>query len=134
MIDVDASTVRTLLHLLGVSVWVGGQVVMAALVPVLRGLGPNAPRAAARRFGQVAWPFFALTVVTGFWHVWSIDLASRGTTYQAVFGLKLLLVAGTGMAAFVHAAASARLVKAITGAGALIMALGALFCGVLMVT
>ncbi len=107
---------------------------MAALVPVLRRIDPAAPRAAARRFGHVAWPFFALTVVTGFWHVWSIDLGSQDASYQAVFGLKLLLVAGTGMAAFVHAAASAKLVKAITGAGALVMALGALFSGVVMVT
>ena len=51
-LDLDA--VRVFLHLLGVCGWVGGQIVMMALVPVLRKVSPEAPRLAAARFGQVA--------------------------------------------------------------------------------
>jgi hypothetical protein len=50
-------------------VWVGGQITLAALVPVLRRLGAEIPRAAARRFNQVAWPAFAVLILTGVWNV-----------------------------------------------------------------
>ena len=36
--------------------WDGGQITLAALVPALRRLGAEIPRAAARGFNQVAWP------------------------------------------------------------------------------
>jgi putative copper export protein len=48
---------------------VGGQITLAALVPVLRRLGAEIPRAAARRFNQVAWPAFAVLILTGVWNV-----------------------------------------------------------------
>ena len=37
--DFDATTFRVFLHVLGASVWVGGQIVLGALVPTLRELG-----------------------------------------------------------------------------------------------
>lgn len=133
-IDVDAHTIATLFHLLGVCVWIGGQLLMAALVGVLRQVTPEAPALAARRFGQLAWPAYAIAVVTGVWLVWLVDITDADTTYQAVIGIKLLLVAGSGVAAFLHANANAVAVRAVTGAGALVTGLGALFCGVLLVT
>lgn len=39
---------------LAATIWVGGQMALAALVPVLRRSGAGVPRAAARRFNQVA--------------------------------------------------------------------------------
>ena len=134
MIDVDAYTIATALHLLGVTVWVGGQIVMAALVPALRQAAPEAPKLAAQRFAQVTWPMFALVIVTGIWNVWNIDISSRDTTYHAVFGAKLLLVALSGVAAFVHAQPTSTVVRAVTGAGSLLAGIGAFFCGVLLVT
>ena len=56
MLAVSWDTVRLFLHVLAAAVWVGGQVTLAALVPVLRRLGTEVPSAAARRFNQVAWP------------------------------------------------------------------------------
>ncbi len=60
----DLDALRIFLHLFGVAGWVGGQVLMVGLMPVLRSLGPDAPRAAARRFARVAWPCFGLAVAT----------------------------------------------------------------------
>jgi hypothetical protein len=44
---------------------VGGQLTLAALVPVPRRLGVEIPRTAARQFNQVAWPAFAVLIATG---------------------------------------------------------------------
>lgn len=134
MIDVDTYTIRTFLHLLGVCVWVGGQLVLGALVPVLRSISPEAPRLAARRFSAVAWPFFALIVVTGIWNLISIDAASKSAGYNAVLAIKLLLVALSGVAAFVHSSTENKAVRGATGGGAAVAALGAFACGVLMTT
>ena len=48
MIGVDWDTVRLFLHVLAATLWVGGQLVLASLVPTLRTLGRDAPKAAAR--------------------------------------------------------------------------------------
>jgi uncharacterized membrane protein len=41
MLAVHWDTVRLFLHVLAATVWVGGQLTLAALVPALRGLGGN---------------------------------------------------------------------------------------------
>src|SRR5262249_9805079 len=69
MLAVSWDTIRVFLHVLAATVWVGGQITLAALVPVLRMSGADIPRAAARRFNQVAWPAFAVLIVTGIWNV-----------------------------------------------------------------
>ena len=46
--EINETTVRLSLHLLGASVWVGGQIALGALVPVARQAGPEIPRALAR--------------------------------------------------------------------------------------
>src|SRR5487761_1571502 len=69
MLAVSWDTIRLFLHVLAATVWVGGQLTLAALVPVLRRLGAEIPRAAARRFNQVAWPAFAVLILTGVWRV-----------------------------------------------------------------
>ena len=58
MTDLDG--IRVFLHLLGVTGWVGGQIVTLGLLPLLRSLGPDVPRIAAVRFARVAWPCFRL--------------------------------------------------------------------------
>src|SRR5262249_17506681 len=59
--------------------WVGGQRTLAARVPVLRRLGAEIPRAAARRFNQVAWPAFAVLVVTGIWNIAAVHAQVHGS-------------------------------------------------------
>ena len=69
MLPVDLETVRLFLHVLAATVWVGGQLVLAALVPALRSAGPGVPRTAARAFNRVAWPAFGVLVATGIWNI-----------------------------------------------------------------
>lgn len=119
------------LHVLAATIWVGGQLTLAALVPALRGLGANVTRAAARRFNQVAWPAFAVLVGTGVWNI----IAERGHIhgrYRATLTVKLALVVVSGVAAALHTRARSRPRLAIFGALAGASALGALFFGVLL--
>jgi hypothetical protein len=62
MLAVSWDTVRLFLHVLAATIWVGGQLVLAALVPALRRFGAEVPRAAASRFNQVAWAAFAVLI------------------------------------------------------------------------
>ena len=134
MLDVSADTIRQFLHVFSVSVWVGGQIIMAALLPVLRGLGPDAPRRAANQFGKVAWPFFALVVATGIWNMFEVDFDGVETSYHVTLGVKMLLVAAAGGAAGVHSLTDSPALRGITGAIGLIGSLAALFFGVVLVT
>lgn len=133
MNDFDLDSLRITLHLLGVCVWVGGQIVLAALVPVLRSISPDAPRQAANRFGQVAWPFFALAVFTGIWNLAEVDIGNVSTAYNVTLGVKLLAVAAAGTAAAVHSVTSSPAVRGITGAVGLVGSLAALVFGVMLV-
>ena len=69
MLPFTLDTVRLSLHVLATCVWIGGQILVAALVPVMRGISHDAPRKMAERFGVVAWPAFGLAVVTGVWNL-----------------------------------------------------------------
>ncbi len=42
MLTVELETLRLFLHVLAATVWVGGQITLAALVPALRGAGGQA--------------------------------------------------------------------------------------------
>ena len=64
MLAVSWDAVRLFLHVLAATIWVGGQLILAVLVPVLRRFGSEAVRAVARRFNQVAWVAFGL-ILTG---------------------------------------------------------------------
>ena len=48
-----------------VTIWFGGQLTLAALVPVLCRPGTQVPRAATRPFNQITWPALAVVVATG---------------------------------------------------------------------
>ena len=117
------------LHLFGVSGWVGEQVLMVGLMPVLRSLGPDAPRAAAQRFARVAWPCFGLALATGLWSLAEVGLADRDSDYLVTLLVKLLLVGLPGSAAAVHAATRSPALRGTTGGLGLLAALGALLAG-----
>ena len=133
MIDVNLESIRIFLHILGASVWVGGQLLMATLVPVLRKISPEAPRQAAAQFGRLAWPFFGLAVITGIWNVFELNLDTVSSGYNAALGIKLLVVAASGGAAAIHSNAGSAAVRGITGALALLCGLAAMYVGVLLV-
>jgi putative copper export protein len=129
VLGVSWTTIRLFLHVLGAAVWVGGQITLLKLVPTLRQLGPDAPRLAARRFNVIAWAAFGLLVVTGIWNLLAVQVGDKTTAWQASLGLKLLLVAATGIGAAFHAGARSRTALAVGGAVALLAALGAVFVG-----
>lgn len=131
MLPFTLDTFRISLHILAVTVWVGGQLVLAALVPVLREVGHDAPKKAAARFGQVAWPFFGLAVATGIWNLLEVPSGST-TEYQTTLGIKILLVVASGFAAFIHTRTPSPAVRGATGAIGLITGLGALVLGVML--
>jgi putative copper export protein len=129
VLSVSWTTIRLFLHVLAATVWVGGQLTLLGLVPTLRALSPEAPRAAARKFNVIAWSAFAVLVVTGIWNLLAIDVGDQTTAWHASLGLKLVLVAASGIAAAFHAGARSKVVLAVGGAVGLLAALGAVFVG-----
>jgi putative copper export protein len=134
MLSPTADTLRLVLHLLAASIWVGGQVVLGGLVPSLRRVHPEATKVAARAFARVAWPAFAVVVVTGLWSLAEVDLAGASSGYQVTMFIKIALAMGSGAAAAVHAMGRTRLALALGGALGLLGAVGALALGVLLGT
>ena len=76
-------TVVYFLHVLGAAVWVGGLIVMGALVPALRSATEDRAviRAAAARFGTVTWIAISVQVLTGAWmaadRAWGTTLITK---------------------------------------------------------
>lgn len=68
-----SDTMRRFAHVLAATLWVGGQLTRAGLVPGLGDLSTGAPRIVARRFNRIAWPAFAALVVTGMENVASVQ-------------------------------------------------------------
>ncbi len=133
MLPVTGDHLRLFLHLLAATVWVGGQLTLAGLVPGLRALGEDAPRTVARRFNRIAWPAFAVLVATGLWNLVEVDIGDRTTEYQVTLFVKLVVVAVSGLSAALHARATSKAGLAVGGALSGASALGALFLGLLLV-
>ena len=93
MISPTLDSLRIFLHLLAAAVWVGGQIVLGGLVPKLRKAHPEALATTAQGFARIAWPAFAVLVVTGFWDIFDTDITALDTSYQVTLGIKIVLVA-----------------------------------------
>ena len=131
MLPVSVSTVRLFLHVLAATVWVGGQLTLAGLVPGLRGVSPDAPRIVARRFNLIAWPAYALLVVTGIWNVMAVHASFSGE-YGVTLAVKIAVVIASGISAAAHAMSTSKTGLAVWGAITGISALTALFLGILL--
>lgn len=133
MLAISWDTVRLFLHVLAATIWVGGQLTLAALVPALRRFGAEVPRAAARRFNQIAWVAFAVLIVTGIWNIVAVSGEIRhSASYRDTLILKLVVVGISGVTAALHARARGTVGLAVFGALTGISALAALFLGVLL--
>jgi putative copper export protein len=130
VLPVDAATIRLFLHVLAATVWVGGQLTLAGLVPGLRALAPDAPRTVARRFNRIAWPAFAVLVVTGLWNLAETRAGDRSPEWIATLFAKLVVVALSGIAAALHTRAASKRALAAWGGVSGLTALLALFYGV----
>ena len=134
MLSPTLDTLRMFIHILAASVWVGGQIVLGGLVPSLRHAYPDSGKVIAQGFAKVAWPAFAVVVVTGLWSLGEISVADTSTAYQVTLFLKILLVMTSGAAAFVHQIGQSKAALAIGGALGLLASLAAMFCGYLLTT
>lgn len=131
MLSVDWGTVRLFLHVLAATIWVGGQLTLAALVPTLRRLGADLPGAAARRFNEVAWPAFGVLILTGGWNIFAERDKITGA-YRTTLIVKLCVVALSGASAALHARARSKAGLAVFGALTATSALAALFLGIVL--
>lgn len=93
------------LHILAATVWIGGQITLAMLVPLLRGVEGLAT-AAARRFQYLAWTAYAVLLVTGVLNARNVGIGwsdLQHTPAGRTLGLKIGLVVLSGIGAAVHA-------------------------------
>ena len=114
MIPVTVTTIRLFLHVLAATVWVGGQLTLAGLVPRLRTLSTDAPRIAARAFNRLAWPAFGVLVVTGVWNIVEIK-PTWDSDYGRTLVMKIAVVAVSGLTALAHARSRSRTQLAVFG-------------------
>lgn len=132
MIEPTLDSLRVFAHLFAVAIWMGGQVVLAGIVPAVRQHSPEALTPIAKGFARVAWPAMVVIVFTGVWGLASIDVTERDSAYHATFGLKMLLVAAAIIATLIHSQGSSKAAKAIGGAVGLLATVLAAYAGVLM--
>ena len=138
--SLDLDALRGFLHLVSVAVWVGGQIVVAGLIPLLRRVDRAADpppdgemsvtQKAAHRFGRIAWPFFALAIITGLWSLGEVvandEWAASTGLWKTLFFVKIALVAASGVGAWLHGRAQRAPERALFAAVASLTALAAL--------
>jgi putative copper export protein len=132
MIQPTLDSIRTFLHLLAVCVWLGGQVVLAGIVPKLRKSNPEALTNIAKGYASIAWPAMILIVFTGAWGLGAVDVSDKSSEYMITFGIKMLLVAGAVIATLIHSNGTSKLAKGLGGAVGLFATLVAAYSGVLL--
>ena len=132
MIQLTLDSLRTYLHILAVCVWLGGQVVLAGVVPKLRKTNPEVLSNIAKGYATIAWPAMILIVVTGAWGLAEIDSSNQSSSYMVTFGIKMLLVATAIIATLIHSYGTTRIAKGLGGAIGLLSTLFAAYCGVLL--
>ena len=132
MLASGLDTLRLTLHVLAATVWVGGQIVLAGLVGPSRRLGVEAPKELARAFARLAWPAYAVLVVTGFWNISTFTWSDQTTAWKAVLVAKIVVVALAGLGAALHQRATSKAQLALWGSVAGTASVAALVMGILL--
>jgi putative copper export protein len=132
MISPTLDSIRILLHVLAVAIWVGGQIVLAGIVPALRQSAPQSMSVVAQSFARIAWPAMVVVIFTGMWGLGSINVSDQSSAYLSTFGIKMLMVGLAIVASIVHSAGTSKASKAIGGAVGLLTSLIAAYAGILM--
>lgn len=125
-----STIIRLSLHVLGACVWLGGQIVVAGLLPTVRSLGDEAPRKIARAFGRLSWPAFWLLVLTGFWNYAAVHGDAMSSSWNTAFALKMLCVLVAGVGTFVHTRAATPRARGISAGVGTLATVAALVLGV----
>ena len=105
LLSPDGPTVVLWAHILAATIWIGGQITLGLLVPLLRH-EPDLLAASARRFQWLAWAAYAALLGTGVLNVHNAGMSwsHLGSTVAGrTLMLKLLFVALSGIAAGLHA-------------------------------
>ena len=123
--------VRLSLHVLAATIWVGGQLTVAGLLPMVRRLGADAPRRLARSFARLSWPAYAVLLATGIWNVVAVA-GGQPTTWQVLLGVKIGLVVVAGVAAWLHPRATSPTWLGVWGAVTGLASVAALVMGVFL--
>lgn len=124
-------TVRLSLHILAATIWVGGQLVLLGLLPVLRAAGGDLPKQAARAFNRIAWPAFGVLLATGVWNEFTMQ-DTGATNYRITRAVKLAFVAISGVGAYLHTRAKSPAMRGMWGGVGLLGAIGATVTGVVL--
>jgi putative copper export protein len=132
MISPTLDSLRVFLHLLAVAVWVGGQIVLAGIVPKVRQVAPQSMTVIANQFARLAWPAMVVIVFTGAWGLSSVNVTDRDTDYLVTFAVKMLMVGFAIIATLIHSMGTSKAAKGIGGAVGLLTSLLAAYAGVLM--
>ncbi len=86
----------------------------------------------ARAFARLAWPAYAVLVVTGLWNVSTFHWSAQSTAWKTVLIVKVVVVAVAGLATLLHSRARSRAALAIWGSVAGLASVAALVMGVLL--
>jgi putative copper export protein len=133
VLSLSVADVRLFLHVLAATVWVGGQITLAGLVPVLRRAGADVPKTVAAQFNRIAWPAFGVLIITGIWNIQANHLEIKHVAdYRNTLFAKLVFVILSGLSAYLHGRAKTKKANAIWGAATLIFALLATFYGIVL--
>ncbi len=132
MLPLTIDTVRLSLHVLAATVWVGGQVTLAGLVPGLRALGDDVPRTVARRYNRIAWPAYAVLVATGIWNLLELPVGDFDIEWQVTLMVKITVVALAGVSAAIHAGARSKTLLAVFGAVGGLASIAAVVLGIML--
>jgi putative copper export protein len=132
MIQPNLDSLRTFLHLLAVCVWLGGQIVLAGIVPKLRRSNPEALTNIARGYAAIAWPALIAIIFTGAWGLAATETTNQSSEYMVTFGIKMLLVGSAVIATLIHSNGTSKVAKGLGGAVGLLATLLAAYCGVLL--
>lgn len=132
MISPTAESLRLFLHVLAACVWVGGQLVLGALVPKVRTSHPEALKTIANAFGRIAWPAFAVALLTGIWNLMAVDPTEHGNAYLVTLSIKLGLVALAAISTIIHSNSRSKLGLALGGAVGLLSSLAIVWFGILL--
>ncbi len=123
---------RLILHVLAATVWVGGQFVVAGLLPTIRTFGDDAPKMVARAFSRLLWPAFAVLVITGFWNISADQPKDATTAWRAILIIKVVVVVIAGVGVYLHQRSTSKIGLAVWGAVGAVASVVALCLGVFL--
>lgn len=128
-------TVRLFIHIVAATIWVGGQLTLAGMVPGARAIDPTLPKTLANRFNRLAWPAYGVLVVTGLWNIAAVrGFHTTDSAWRATLVLKVAIVGLSGLSAFAHQRSRSTLGLAVWGTLTSLSAIAALWAGVMLAT